>query len=251
MHLVRSALTLALALAALPGPARASVTTSLHLLDDALEAPPTRPAALVAPGSAPRLAVRLAASDSGGGAPESTAGKEAPAAAPAPGSLDFDLLGDAKPPADAPDQQALRTRRKMLTWHQGLGLGLVGLQVATTVVGQLSYDDKFHGTSPANTNRYRISHALLAYSTLGVFAVNGAVALLAPSPLRRLDFDRVMVHRIAMGTAAVGMVAQAVYGIHTAGREGYLDQRRIARTHLVLGYGTLAATLIGVGAIAF
>lgn len=54
--------------------------------------------------------------------------------------------------------------------------GLLGLTAATTEVGQLNYDDKFDGGP--NTGRYRPSHAVLAYSAAGLFAL-GYVTLAA------------------------------------------------------------------------
>ncbi len=168
--------------------------------------------------------------------------------ASAPG-MDFDLLGEAKPPP-APDEGALRLRRTMLTAHQAIGFGLVGLQLATTAVGQLNYSDRFAGGP--STARYQLTHAALAYTTLAVFAANGAIALLAPSPVKRpMQLDRVMVHRISMFTAAAGMVAQGVLGVVTRDREGYLDQPRFATAHLAIGYATLAAMATGVGALVF
>ena len=73
--------------------------------------------------------------------------------------------------------------------------------------------------------------------------MNGLLALLAPSPKTPRKFDRVMVHRIAMFTAAAGMVTQAVLGIYTRERIGWLDQEQFATAHLVVGYMTLAAML--------
>jgi hypothetical protein len=161
--------------------------------------------------------------------------------------MDFDLLGEAKPPP-APDAGALKLRRNMLTAHQAVGFGLIGLQLATTVVGQLNYSDRFAGGP--STARYQTTHAALAYTTLGVFVANGAIALLAPSPVKRpMQMDRVMVHRISMFTAAAGMAAQGVLGVMTRNREGYLNQPRFATAHLVIGYTTLAAMVTGVGAI--
>jgi hypothetical protein len=162
-------------------------------------------------------------------------------------SLDFDLLGEAEPPAEPADAGALRLRRKMLIVHQGVGVGLLGLQLATTAVGQLNYSDRFAGGP--DTARYKLSHKVLAYTTLGTFAANGAIALLAPSAKTPRKLDRVMVHRIAMFTAAGGMVAQAILGISTRERAGRLDQERLATVHLVVGYSTLAAVLTGVGAL--
>ena len=172
-----------------------------------------------------------------------------PAAGGDAGGMDFDLLGEAKPPPDAADAGALRLRRQMLTAHQVIGFGLLATQLATTIAGQLNYSDKF-GSSP--TARYQMTHAALAYTDLALFALNGAIALLAPSPVKRSwQMDRVMVHRIAMFTAAAGMLAQGVLGVYTSQREGYLNQEQFAKMHLAIGYGTLAAMTVGVGALVF
>jgi hypothetical protein len=173
------------------------------------------------------------------------------AAEPPPGSMDFDLLGEAKPPPPAPDQRRMARRRKMLTWHQGIGLGLLGLQLATTTVGQLNYSDRFAGGP--STARYRTTHAALAYTNVAVFALNGTLALLAPNAAAKQDrgFDRVTQHKWAMFTAAAGMLTQGALGIYTSRREGFQDQERFATIHLAIGYATLAAIGYGVGAIVF
>lgn len=208
----------ALALAAAPRPARA-----LHLLDDALS--------LDRGGARPDLVVALAA-------------------APPPASLDFDLLGTPTAPAPVKDDGRMKKRKSMLQWHQRIGLGIVGMEVATVVVGQLNYNDKF-GT--ANTGKYELTHAALAYSTFALFAAGGTLALLAPRPPGKPNrgWDRMRVHKIGMALATLGMVAQAVYGIQTRNREGYLDKEDIAQKHLVLGYATLAFTGVAVGALVF
>jgi hypothetical protein len=165
-------------------------------------------------------------------------------------SLDFDLLG--KPPAvtAAADDPALRRRRSMLNLHQGVGLGLLGMQLATTAVGQLNYSDKYGANAPV-TARYQATHKVLAYSTLAVFTVNGGIALFAPrDPHKRSQgFDRVTLHKIGMATAAVGMLAQGLIGYQTQSREGFVNQERYARAHLLVGYATLAAVAVAVGAI--
>jgi hypothetical protein len=172
-----------------------------------------------------------------------------PKSSGAAGSLDFDLLG-APPPVAPVDQNRLRLRRTMLTLHQGFGLGLVGLQLATTVVGQLSYSDRF--ANGPSTGKYEQSHAILAYATLGTFAANGVLALLAPKPIQASEgFDRVTLHKISMFTAAAGMVAQGVLGVYTREREGYLNQQSFATAHLVIGYVTMAAVAAGVGVLVF
>jgi hypothetical protein len=219
------------ATAAFPSPARAAP----RLLDAELRAGPR--AALAVDGEILAHVVLARAQD---GAQPAGGG----------GSLDFDLLGEAQPPPEAPDARRMKLRRTMLTWHQGTGFALLGLQLGATVLGQLSYNDKFGGSAPANTNKYRLPHAVLSYGTLGAFVGAGTLALLAPSPVRKeRRFDRVMVHRIAMFTAAAGMAAQAGLGIYTAKREGYLDQEDKAQLHLAIGYATLAAVATGVGAL--
>lgn len=199
---------------------------------------------------------RLAASTSegqpssqGGEAGEQKEKPGRPKAAPeSPGALDFDLLGTPAKPQQI-DERALRLRRTLLGWHQGVGLGMFALQLATTVVGQLNYDDKFGGD---NTAKYVQPHAVLAFSTLAAFAAAGTLAILAPAPLKRDEgFDRVSLHKLSMFTAALGMAAQAGLGIWAQSREGYLNQQGIARAHLVVGYVTLAAVATGVSALVF
>lgn len=167
---------------------------------------------------------------------------------PAAPSLDFDLLGEPPRPAAPQDDPALKRRRKYLNLHQGLGLGLLGLQLASTVTGQLNYDDKF---GVANTGRYKLTHQVVTYANLATFAAVGTIALLAPrdrnAPPR--GFGRTTLHKLGMGLATAGMVTQAVLGVYTAHREGYLDQQRYGRAHLVVGYSTLAVMLAAVGAL--
>jgi hypothetical protein len=175
--------------------------------------------------------------------------RDAPAAADSATSLDFDILGTSKA-LPVIDDRALRLRRNMLTVHQGVGMGLFGLQLATTVVGQLNYSDRFAGGP--STGRYERSHAILAYSTLAAFASAGALALFAPSPLNRSEgWDRARIHKWSMATAAAGMLAQGVLGIATSGREGHSNQSGLAAAHLAIGYVTMAAVTAGVSALIF
>lgn len=171
------------------------------------------------------------------------------AAAPRDGpSLDFDLLGDAPPPAAPAADRSLRTRRRMLDLHQGIGLGLLGLQLGSTVTGHLNYADKF-GT--ANTGRYKATHQVLVYSNLVAFAVVGGIGLFAPTeknaPPR--PYGRTTIHKIGMALATAGMISQGLLGIQTARREGYLDKQDYGRVHLAVGYATLAAMGVAVGAL--
>jgi hypothetical protein len=235
------AIALALAL-----PLAASART-VRLLDDELVPPQLRtPSLSLLDGGALALASDPAKQ------PAEKPAEKPPAAKPPPKSdgMDFDLLGEAKP-AEAPvDVGALKLRRRMLEWHQALGFGLLALDLATTVVGQLNYNDKF---GDANTGQYRQPHMILAYTTVGVFLLEGALALFAPSPIKKPHegWDRVSTHKASMFVAALGMAAQIGLGIYTAQREGYLNQKDIGTIHLAVGYATLAALGVGFGALVF
>ena len=220
-----------------PAPARANLPR-FRLLEEDLR-PPEVLLALVADSASDQDAQRPEQK------PEKKEGEPQPGTKPA-APLDFDLLG-APAQVHQVDEGALQLRRTMLTVHQAVGIGMFGLQLATTVLGQLNYSDKFGGD---NTNKYKQPHAILAYSTLAAFVAAGTLALLAPSPIKRDEgFDRVSLHKIAMFTAAAGMLAQGVLGIWTKDREGYLNQQGIATAHLVIGYVTLAAVTTGIGAL--
>jgi hypothetical protein len=165
-------------------------------------------------------------------------------------SMDFDLLGEAPKVAVKAEDPSLKTRRKMLNWHQGLGIGLLGIQLASTVTGQLNYNDKF---GVENTGKYKATHRGLVYLNLAAFATVGGIALFAPTekgaPPR--PFGRTTIHKIGMALATVGMITQGYLGIRTAQREGYLDKQTYGRAHLAVGYATLAAMSVAVGAIVF
>jgi hypothetical protein len=207
----------------------------------------------------PLLAVTLAAALPGGAAASPlldqglalTLGGP-PAKAPPPDlSLDFDLLGKPPQPQVKIDDEAMKRRASMLGVHQKLGLGLAALTLATTVVGQLNYNDKYGSNAPV-TGRYEATHTVLAFTTLGVFAVDGSIALLAPgNPVKKDHFDRVTLHKVGMALATAGMIAQGVLGVYADQQEGRIDQAQIARTHLVIGYATLATMAVAIGALVF
>lgn len=167
------------------------------------------------------------------------------------GDLDFDLLG-APPPQEAPVADSrFKTRRTMLSLHQGFGVGLLTVTTATVIVGQLNYTDRFGGG--ASSARYELPHAILAFTSLGLFAATGLLAILAPVPVEKHaeGLDRVTLHKIGMFTATAGMLAQGILGILTTSREGHLNQQGLAEAHLVVGYVTLGAMAFGVSALVF
>ncbi len=164
--------------------------------------------------------------------------------------LDFDLLGEAPAPAPAVDEAAVAARRLLLEVHQGLGLGLLAATTGLCVVGQLNYQDLHHG---GQTGRYEPAHAYLAYGTLGLFAVTGLAALVAPVPFARegQGVDRTLWHKIALGASGAAMLAAGGLGLYSASRVGRLDQRRYTEIHLGVSYAALAAMLGGVAVLIF
>jgi hypothetical protein len=194
----------------------------------------------------------------------------APAAAPADGSsnsLDFDLFGDKKPPAPGvnlslppatapkPDSLLLakqvKKRRLMLQLHQGFGFATLALLAATCVLGQLEYDDKFT-RSGTDTGRYLTAHESLAYASTATFATTGLLGLLAPTPYKKpLKLDAALLHKVMMGIATAGFLAELALGFATAAGGGELFQRDLAITHLATGYVTFGAMTAGYLAFVF
>jgi hypothetical protein len=127
---------------------------------------------------------------------------------------------------------------------------MFAIALTNTVIGQLNYSDRF--ANGPSTGRFELTHEITASATLLAFAATGLLALLAPTPIpKEGGFDRLTVHKLAMGTAAVGMAAEVVLGLYTASREGYLNQPDFAAVHLAIGYLTFAALSLGIGVIVF
>jgi hypothetical protein len=169
---------------------------------------------------------------------------------------DFDLLPPEKPPDAAAEarqrdlSRSLALRRTLLRLHQFGGFVTLGAMTATTIVGQLNYDDKYGGGG--DTGKYRSAHQVLAYGTAGIFAATGLLALFAPSPFeKQLRLDTATLHKASMLVATFGLVAQVVLGIVTSGSEGKISQRDLARAHQIVGYTTLAATATGFAVLTF
>jgi hypothetical protein len=198
-----------------------------------------------------------------------TPAPEAAPAKPADGSgnsLDFDLFGDKKPPAPGvnlslppttapkPDSLMLakqvKKRRLMLQLHQGFGFATLALLAATCVIGQLAYNDQFGGGT--YTGKYLPYHEGLAYTSTATFAVTGLLGLIAPTPYKKpLKLDAALLHKVMMGVATAGFLAQIALGFATAAGGGQLFQRDLAIAHLTTGYVTFAAMTAGYLAFVF
>jgi hypothetical protein len=173
---------------------------------------------------------------------------------PAPSSFDFDLLGGSPEarPVDPAFERAVGKRRLMLKVHQGLGIATWTTLAATAVVGQLDFNDRFRGGG--DTGRYHGAHKGLAYGSAALFATAAAFSLLAPSPYEKRTekaLDTVTLHKISMGVAAAGMLAQVALGIAARNQAGSLRERDLAAAHQLLGYATLGAASAGAVVLLF
>lgn len=178
------------------------------------------------------------------------AGERRPDLTPHPPDLDFDLLGEPAQRARPGLQRALERRRRMLTLHTAVGLATWAGLAATTVVGQLDFDDRFRGGG--DTGRHHAWHQGLAYGTSALFLSTALLGVLAPKPLEEpLRLDTALLHKIAMGAATAGMVTQIVLGITARRRAGSLSERDLAAVHQGVGYATLGAMTVGVTVLLF
>jgi hypothetical protein len=179
-------------------------------------------------------------------------GATAPTAAVPPPNLDFNFFTDttaetqARLTAVAPPAEAER-RRAMLKTHQALGLTTLGLMAASSVVGQLNYNDMY-AAHPAGTGNYIWPHRVLAYGSAAAFATTASFALFAPeNESARNGFDTTVAHKIAVSGATLGMLSQIGLGFVTAryaGAGNPRDLSKLARTHQIIGYATTGCMAI-------
>jgi len=200
----------------------------------------------------PTLAAAQPAASAGAG--EAAAAPPVAAAAAPADSLDFDLLPK-EAPQDARQELKLesevKTRRSMLQWHQALGIATTVLMVGTVITGQLNYSDRYAGEP--SSGRYEIWHTSFEAATVVGFTGDALLALFAPVPFPKhaSGVDTVLIHKIAMFTAAAGFAAEIPLGIYTVAQEGHINQATFALTHLIIGYITAAAFATGVTALLF
>jgi hypothetical protein len=182
--------------------------------------------------------------------------KPAPKPAGKPSPDDFDLL----PKEAAPDPAALARqhelerklaqRRTMLQLHQLAGFLTLASLTTTVVLGQLDYRDKYGGRGDVGT--FHAWHRWTGVAATAIFAGTASLAIFAPVPIeKKVRFDTVTLHKIAMTVAAAGMATQIVLGIVTAGAEGQRVQRDYALAHQIVGYTTLVAAFTGFTVLTF
>jgi hypothetical protein len=139
----------------------------------------------------------------------------------------------------------------MLKVHQGLGIATWASLAATAAVGQLQLDDRFRGGG--DTGRYRTPHQALVATSSTLFLSAGLLALLAPVPYEKRGgrLDTATLHKVSMGVATAGMLAQIVLGISARRQAGSLRERDLATVHQGLGYATLGAFTVGAAVLFF
>jgi hypothetical protein len=137
----------------------------------------------------------------------------------------------------------LRTRRRMLQWHQGLGLATFAAMTAQVISGERIANDpgRYY-------ERYQPIHRTLGYATFGAYSATATLSIFAP-PGRRYSegFSTIKLHRWLAVVHFAGMMAQPFLGVKTA-RASSLDEYTDAvRTHRWTGrvtYGAYTLALV-------
>lgn len=138
----------------------------------------------------------------------------------------------------------------MLELHQLGGFLTLAALTLTVTFGQINYLDKYAGGGDTG-NFYKV-HQWTAIGTTALFGATGLLAVFAPSPTEKpVRLDTSTLHKVAMGVATAGMIAQIVLGPLTASKEGTPAQRDYALAHQIIGYTTLVATTAGFTVLLF
>jgi hypothetical protein len=133
----------------------------------------------------------------------------------------------------------------MLKLHQGIGFAMSASLLTTTVLGQLQFNDSFRGGG--DDRNLLALHRGFAIGTTALFATGGLLGLLAPEPFEKeFQWDTVTFHKLLMGVATAGMLAQVILGIMATDRFGKLSETNFAEAHQVVGYATMGAVSAGV-----
>ncbi len=143
-------------------------------------------------------------------------------------------LDDDNPTNDL--RQIARTRRRMLSLHQALGLGTAAAMVVTVVGGELALDGK-----PG-------LHKASLPITIGLYATTATLALASPPKLvpSRGGIDSVTFHKAFAVLHIAGMIVTPMLAPEIGGESW---SRR--HTHQALGYATLAAFSGGMISVTF
>jgi hypothetical protein len=113
------------------------------------------------------------------------------------------------------------------------------------VIGQLQFNDSFRGGG--DDRNLLALHRGFAIGTTALFATGGLLGLLAPEPFEKeFQWDTVTFHKLLMGVATAGMLAQVILGIMATDRFGRLSETNFATAHQVVGYTTMGAVSAGV-----
>lgn len=140
-------------------------------------------------------------------------------------------------------RQELRLRRRMLQWHQRLGLATLGAMTAQMVTGQLVY-----GNPAEHYQDLQPLHRTLGYTTFGLYTVTAGLSLGAP-PGRRYGggVSSITIHRYLAVIHFAGMLAQPWLGRASARAGSPEEYDRMLRAHLYVGwaaYGAFAASAL-------
>lgn len=152
----------------------------------------------------------------------------------------------------------VRQREELRPWHVAFGTATGIATYATTILGFLTYHDRYGFTGNgaesgcgtgsaifgmAACNEPPWSHLITASTTMALFAVTFTLALFMPDPLDVAGSGGeqgtlLTVHKILRWGLLGLFVAQLALGLVTSAVTDYETQRGLAVTHLVLGVTT-------------
>jgi len=202
--------------------------------------------------------------------PADSESTETPESEPAPVNLEVSeaedgdsSAGDEEPSAGSSMADDLRLRQELRPWHIGFGTASVATMYATTILGYLTFADRYGfdgpisgGCVPGNSSLLGaascdapFAHATAAITATATFSVAFTLALFMPDPLNAGDGDgefatMLTIHRALRWGVTGLMIAQVVLGIATSvinASNDYNTARDLAAGHLVLGTVTNAA----------
>jgi hypothetical protein len=141
--------------------------------------------------------------------------------------------------------QELALRRRMLAWHQRLGILTWGMFTAQVITGQLIYNnpaEHYENLQPV--------HRALGYTTWGSYLLTASLSLTAPPARLYGDgISGVKIHRYLAIIHFTGMMAQPWLGRYITkadNAEDFEQRRGLHRTVGWITYGAFSAAILSI-----
>jgi hypothetical protein len=143
-------------------------------------------------------------------------------------------------------RQMAKIRRKMLTWHQALGLATIA-SMTVTVIGGLQ-DLKRPPRIPGQGQRYSSLHRASLPFTIGLYSATATLALASPPKLIPSDkkWDTITFHKIFAVVHLAGMIVTPMLAPHGRGgtTSNYNSQKRVHEIAGLITYGAFTSGML-------